>query len=328
MVKRMGVAGLAAFAAVAGLPLLAQSPGDRSCWLRDVAAPGGSMVYALCEQGAYWTTTDNGATWVKGDTKATEKLRGIAFVDAKRGFVIGDRGLMLATEDGGKTWQPRKLDVAPHLMDINFAGEDGWIVGYQGLILHSKDGGRTWERQKGNTNQTLETVHFLDKQHGWVVGWAGTILRTTNGGEKWDLVKCDAAQWSLTSIYFKDPQNGWVVGFNGQVLHSKDGGATWQVQKSPVKSWLTNIAADKNGRMWITYDDGFLVSEDSGETWKALPAGGWFFLSRLQQVNDRLWAVGQSTVLKQDGLQWTRISTLVTSGASGTTTTPAGRGRG
>ncbi len=318
---RIIVAAMAVVAGMAALPLMAQNQQDRSCWLRDAAVPGNSTVYALCEQGAYWATADGGKTWVKRDTGATEKLRAMAFMDARRGFVVGDRGLMLATEDGGRKWEVRKLNATPHLMDISFFGELGWIVGYQGLILHTHDGGRTWDKQVSNTNQTLETVYFVDKDHGWVVGWAGTILRTVDGGQKWEVVKCDAAQWSLTSVLFKDAQNGWLVGFNGQIMRSKDGGAIWEPQSSPVKSWLTNIAVDKDNRLWITYDDGFLVSEN-GETWKAIPAGGRFFLGRLQRVNGELWAIGQSTILKQDGLKWERISSLA---PGGTTSTGSGR---
>ena len=314
----ISVARLAALVGVAVFPLAAQTPQGRSCWLRDAAAPAGSVVYALCEQGSYWSTADAGATWTRGDTGAAERLRAMAFVDAKRGFVIGDRGLMMATEDGGKTWKARTLGVKPHLMDIGFVGESGWVAGYQGTILHTEDGGRTWSKQDAKTNQTLEAISFADKDNGWVVGWSGTILRTSDGGKNWNVVKCEGATWSLSSIYFKDSRNGWLVGFNGQILRSRDGGTTWQPQASPVKSWLTNITFDSAGRGWITYDDGLLLSEDAGETWKAVPVAGRFFLSKLQKVRDELWAIGQTTILKQDGMKWTKITSLTTNSTTGT----------
>ncbi|HYW44314.1 MAG TPA: YCF48-related protein [Bryobacteraceae bacterium] len=304
----------------------AQSLDSRSCWLRDAASPGGSVVYALCEQGALFATADAGATWTKRFTGAANRLRAMAFLDAKRGFVIGDRATVLSTGDGGQKWEVRKVDTKEHLMDISFVGESGWIVGYQGIILHTRDGGRTWEKQNAKTTQTLETVFFLDPDHGWVVGWSGTILRTVDGGQNWQTVRCDAAQWSLTAVYFKDPLNGWMVGFAGQIFRSKDGGVTWQAQASPVKSWLTNIAFDASNRGWMTYDDGFLLSEDGGETWKAVPAAGRYFLSKLQRVNNSLWAFGQTTVLRQaDGLKWEKIQSLVTDTTTTTnnTTSPA-----
>jgi photosystem II stability/assembly factor-like uncharacterized protein len=307
---------------VAPLAAQTQQGQGRSCWLRDAAVPETSVVFALCEQGSYWSSRDAGATWVRGETGATEKLRAMAFLDAKRAFVVGDHGLVLASEDGGRKWTARAVPTKQHLMDISFVGENGWIAGYQGVILHTKDGGRTWEQQQTGTTQTLETIFFADPGHGWVVGWAGTILRTSNGGANWELVKCDAASWSLSSAFFKDTQNGWLVGFNGQILRSRDGGATWKPLTSPVKSWLTNIAFDAANRGWITYDDGLLLSEDGGETWKAVPADGRYFLAKLQRVKDSLWAIGQSAILRQDGVKWVKIGSLVpsTTGSPGAAT--------
>ncbi|SPE36599.1 Glycosyl hydrolase, BNR repeat-containing protein [Candidatus Sulfopaludibacter sp. SbA6] len=296
------------------LPLLAGSSSERSCWLRDAASPANSVVYALCEQGGLWTTTDGGSTWTRHETGATGRARAMAFLDAKRGFVIGDRGMLLATEDGGMEWQARPIDTKEHLMDITFAGESGWIVGYQGVILHSTDGGRTWTKQKAGTTQTLETIFLLDANHGWVTGWAGTILRTSDGGQTWEKISAAAASWSLTSVYFRDTKNGWMVGFAGQILRSRDGGATWQTETSPVKSWLTAVEFDGSNRGWIAYDDGLLVSEDGGDTWKTVPVGGRFFLAKLLQVNDSMWAMGQSVMLKSDAMKWSRIESLVPGG--------------
>jgi photosystem II stability/assembly factor-like uncharacterized protein len=158
----------------------------------------------------------------------------------------------------------------------------------------------------------METIFFLDEQHGWAAGWAGTIIRTADGGAKWEEIKTTAASWSLSSMYFKDLTNGWIVGFAGQILRSTDGGATWKPQDSPIKGWLTSISFDSKNRGWITHDDGFLLSTDGGETWKKVATDGRYFLSRLVRVKDSMWALGQSTLLRQtgDGTTWKRIDTL------------------
>ena len=181
-----------------------------------------------------------------------------------------------------------------------------------GVVIATADGGRTWVRQKTNTSQALEGIFFLDANNGWAVGWAGTILKTTDGGANWKMIKADAAVWSTSSIYFKDQNNGWAAGFGGQLLQSKDSGLTWTIVKTPVTVTLTSIAFDKSGNGWITYDDGLLKSEDGGGSWKVVKTDGRFFLSRLLRVNDTLWAVGQSVILRQTGpMKWERIDTLV-----------------
>jgi hypothetical protein len=133
--------------------------------------------------------------------------------DAILGLEILDGGLLLATTDGGKTWQPRKTGTTENLIAIQTIGDSGWLSGYDGVILHSSDGERTWTRQDSGVTQALEGLYFLDAEHGWAVGWAGTVLRTLDGGKTWHAIKTDAASWSLSSVYFRDPKNGWIAGF-------------------------------------------------------------------------------------------------------------------
>ena len=103
-------------------------------------------------------------------------------------------------------------------------------------------------------------------------------------------------------------------------LEDTDGGVTWKTQESPAKGWLTSVLFDSSNRGWITYDDGFLVSEDAGGTCKSVPIDGQYFLGKLLKVDKTLWAIGQSAVLKQaGGLKWTKIDSLVPSTATGTT---------
>ena len=70
----------------------------------------------------------------------------------------------------------------------------GWAVGDRGVIWWSEDGGRNWQLADSPVNCRLESVWFVDEHHGWAVGgWAhpyshrtsGVILRTENGGRRW-----------------------------------------------------------------------------------------------------------------------------------------------
>jgi len=288
---------------------------ETTCRFRDGASPAASVAYVLCEPSTVMITADSGATWAARDTGAKTRLRAIAFTDVNHGFVAGDGGLLLATEDGGKSWQERKTGTTESLTDIEFAGQSGWVAGYTGVLLHSGDGGRTWAKQTTGTSQSLESMFFLDAEHGWAVGWAGTILRTSNGGQTWEQIKTAAASWSLSSVYFRDAKNGWAVGFAGQILRSRDGGTTWDAQTSPVKGWLTCVLFDSSNHGWITSDDGLLVSDDSGENWRAIPVDKRAFLSKLVRVKDLLWAIGPLQALKQGAPQvaWQKIETLVPS---------------
>jgi len=78
--------------------------------------------------------------------------------------------LLLATADGGKTWEPRKTGLKENLAAIRFVGQSGWAAGYDGVIIHSSDGGKTWAPQETHTKESLEGIFFLDADRGWAVG--------------------------------------------------------------------------------------------------------------------------------------------------------------
>jgi photosystem II stability/assembly factor-like uncharacterized protein len=279
-----------------------------SCSIQS-AATAGQKVMLLCERDMLYAIQDQGKTWQVKRLPAGAKFRDVAFLDSRRGFVIGDNATLLATEDGGDSWRQVPAPTKEHLTAIQFVGDLGWIAGYGGVMLHSTDGGRTWSPQSTGVTQALEGLYFADAQHGWAVGWIGTVVRTLDGGRTWQPVPVSNMAWSMSSVYFRDLQNGWIVGFGGQILRSRDGGATWQAQTSPVSVTLSSVRFDSSSRGWITAGNDMLVSEDGGENWKLLDIPETLFLSQLLRVNDSLWAIGQFGVLKQtaDGLKWQKI---------------------
>lgn len=281
------------------------------------AAASEPYVWLLCDHKELFVSADEGLTWQARQVPVEEKLRAIAFIDSRRGFIVGDGGMLLATGDGGETWRQVPLEIRQNLTSIHFVGDLGWVAGWTGLILHSSDGGKTWERQQSGVQQGLESIFFADAEHGWAVGWLGTILRTSDGGRSWDRARTPSTLWSLDSVYFRDTKDGWAVGFGGQLLRSHDGGVSWQEQTCPVQAWLKSIVFDNSGRGWIASDNLLLVSDNNGGSWRSVPVEGTVFVHQVLPLKDSLWAVGQFGVLKQtgDGPKLAALSTLP--GASG-----------
>lgn len=290
--------GALALLMMAGMwPACAFQAASAPCSLQGIASAGAD-IWLLCDRKEAYVSADGGRTWQGRQLPSDQKLRAIAVLDAKRGFVAGDGGTLLSTEDGGRSWRQTLVDTTENLTSIQFVGDWGWVCGWTGIILHSKDGGRTWKRQPTGILQGLKSIFFIDREHGWAAGWAGTILRTTNGGETWQQAKMDKSHWSLESIYFRDRLHGWAVGFGGLILTSRDGGVTWTEQESPTQAWLKSVAFDGAGRGWIVADNQALLSEDGGTSWKSIPVPGSPFLHRVLWLKDSLWAVGQFGVLR------------------------------
>jgi photosystem II stability/assembly factor-like uncharacterized protein len=281
-------------------PALALAADERTCTMRDAALPANNQTVVLCEQGLVLVTTDDGATWATRRIAQAGGFRAIEFGDASHGLAIADGGQIYATDDAGRTWQKRNSGTEENLTDIQMIGNDGWVAGYTGTILHTADGGKTWSKQDSGSKLTLEALYFSDAQNGWAVGWSGTVVRTTDGGKSWKAVKNTGASWSLSAVYFRDANLGFISGFAGQLFRTKDGGATWEAKKVPVSGWLTSVSSGAGNRLWITTDDGFLTSDDNGDTWKPQPAESKLFVFRLLRNSGSIWALGPFGILKQE----------------------------
>ena len=61
--------------------------------------------------------------------------------------------------------------------------KSGVVVGDKGTILRTVDGGLTWKKIKTNLKENLYALSFYDEKIGFAVGANGTILRTTTAAK-------------------------------------------------------------------------------------------------------------------------------------------------
>jgi photosystem II stability/assembly factor-like uncharacterized protein len=88
-------------------------------------------------------------------------LYALAFADAERGYIVGARGIVLRTDDGGVTWKDLESGFNSNLFGVALASRnDVLVVGEQGSIIHSKDAGQTWEVQPSVTSTSLFSIAY------------------------------------------------------------------------------------------------------------------------------------------------------------------------
>jgi len=124
-------------------------------------------------------TLDGGLTWtlIHDSPPPNVYLRSITFVDGDNGWVVGDEGLILATEDGGATWNEQTSGVGVNLFDVHFwNAQQGFAVGQAGTIVATDDGGATWQQITAPTDATLYTISALGADQRWIGGAWGTVL--------------------------------------------------------------------------------------------------------------------------------------------------------
>lgn len=202
------------------------------------------------------------------------------------------------------------------LLDVNQAGSRLVAVGERGVVLLSDDGGQHWRQSASPVSTTLTSVQFVDSKNGWAVGHSGVVLHSSDGGESWQLqldgkqaaaielqaaeltgnsgriaaaqrLSADGADKPLLVVNFVDAKHGVVLGAYGLALMTKDGGNTWQSWMSdlPNPRGLHLYAMARNGdEIVIAGEQGLLLrSIDNGLTFEALkgPYEGSYFAAAI-----------------------------------------------
>jgi len=249
--------------------------------------------------------------------KITSKdLHGVDTYGTEQIWLVGARGSIYHSPDGGKSWKPQTSGTKDLLTSVEFIDEKtGWITGIYGMMLKTEDGGGTWTRQNTGTEHHLFKATFLNEHTGWAVGFMGTIIHTSDGGTTWKSQR-ENVDANFNGVHFVDAEYGWVVGEFGTVLHTTDGGNTWKQQKpytlfkSEDDPWADVILAlygvqfiDRQ-RGWIVGMEGVLLStEDGGETWNDLGKITDYAYYNIDILSGKAWAVGKAGnyILSRDG---------------------------
>jgi photosystem II stability/assembly factor-like uncharacterized protein len=162
-------------------------------------------------------TTDGGETWQRITVPSKTELFHLDFTGNSKGWIVGDKGVILATDDEGTTWKVQDSGVARELYNVDFRNDkDGYVVGANGTILRTEDGGRTWEKVATNFRDTLMRVDFADDKNGTIVGHGGTILRSSDRGRTW--TRQESGTHSHLYGLFADKKYAWAVGAKGLIL--------------------------------------------------------------------------------------------------------------
>ncbi len=226
-------------------------------WLVTSGATG-SRILKTVDGGESWELVFQLAVAPGTNKNDVPVLYSVAFPNKKQGWVVGDAGRILHSEDGGKTWRRQESGTQDELVHVKFINDKrGWVVGAKGTILYTDDGGRTWERQTSGTTQHLYHIETRGKENAWIVGDKGTILRSGNAGLSWERVAVDTTQ-NLLNVAFANDKQGWIIGWNGTILRSGDGGKNWIGQESGTRNNLYGISASKR-EVWVVGADGLVL---------------------------------------------------------------------
>jgi len=238
------------------------------------ATRAGKRIVAVGEHGIVLLSDDEGKTYRQArQVPVSATLSAVAFIDDKRGWVVGQWGAILATSDGGETWSKQRMDTAVDqpLFSVHFMNDhDGIAVGLWSMLLQTHDGGKTWTKTTlpkppdgGKADRNLYHVFADQKGALYISAEQGIVLKSTDGGANWDYL-ATGGKGSLWSGVAMTDGRIVVGGLLGSLSQSSDGGTTWQPLKAETKSSITNLVATGKGLVAVGLDGLVLKQREDG----------------------------------------------------------------
>jgi photosystem II stability/assembly factor-like uncharacterized protein len=226
----------------------------------------------------------------------------------QRIVAVGERGIALFSDDGGKQWRQSQVPTSVSLTAVQFVGEQqGWAVGHGGVVLHTSDAGASWALQIDGRQMAA-----LMQKSAQASGDARALAEA-------ERLVADGPDKPFLSLYFKDAQNGMVIGAYGLALSTQDGGKTWVSMAdrldNPGGMHLSSVLA-QGDRLLIAGEQGLaLLSLDGGASFRRLtvPYEGTFFQGAWLGERSLLLAGLRGQLWRSDDLGevWTQVQSPV-----------------
>ena len=246
-------------------------------------------------------------------------VRDIYMIDESHGWAVGDQGLLLRTENGGRAWSALRSPTISRLNAVAFASDGlvGWIAADGGLVYKTEDGGLSWQPI---THQLVQNPSFSWKD----LAVYGSRERVVMVGE--DTSNGRAAftwQNSNTSYRSQDVSRGpglygvaaagntiAAVGSNGLLYYTLNT-IRWNEEtiSGADRVKLESVTVDEaRAALAVGLNRVFRASELGGDWTGSENIGTEQLLYDIDRSGDLVWASGENgTLLRSEdgGVNWT-----------------------
>jgi photosystem II stability/assembly factor-like uncharacterized protein len=267
-------------------------PGAEGLDFRDVDAFDADTAYLLAigegESSRIYKTSDGGEHW----TLQFQNRRAAAFFDCmsfwnrSRGLAVSDpvggRFLVVATEDGGRTWKERDAAGMPAAL----AGEGAFAA--SGTCVATGGASDAWFGTGGPAG--------------------ARVFRSKDGGRSWDASTTPLATGKAAGVFsisFWGAGRGAAVGGDytlekaatGNAAVTEDNGKSWRAvggrRPAGYRSCVARVAGTRGPTLIAVGPSGSDYSTDGGRTWTPLGSEGFHALS-VARGGEVAWAVGEN----------------------------------
>jgi photosystem II stability/assembly factor-like uncharacterized protein len=264
----------------------------------------GSKLVVVGERGLIASSND-GEHWMQAESVPTSvTLTAVKFVDDQNGWAVGHGGVVIATNNGGKTWI-KKVD----------GFELSKTAKSQAELLLAKDSSNRKNQEllrnatlldSDGPDKPLLDLHFVDAQRGWVIGAYGLAFQTNDAGKTWlsilDKLENEKGLHLYSIARVSDVI--YIVGEQGQIFKSSDLGKTFKKLKSPYAgTWFAVFAKSEKELVVGGLKGNLFTSKDGGDSWKKIVG-----LPPVSIVKINQEPTGALTVANQGGQLFSMVS--------------------
>ena len=172
-----------------------------------------------------------------------------------RMIAVGERGIVLLSDDSGKTWRQASVPVSVTLTSVVFPSPKmGWATGHAGVILHSSDGGESWSVQLDGKRAQAQLLAEAEQAGGAPAAVARSLASP-------------APDKPFLGLYFEDERTGYAFGAYGMLFRTGDGGKTWSScftrEDNPKALHLYSMGSD-GLHLYLAGEQGLLLRAGKG----------------------------------------------------------------
>lgn len=257
-----------------------------SSLLLDVVNTGQRLV-SVGERGYIIYSDDNGNHWNQAQVPTSVTLTSVYFPTFERGWAVGHDGIVLHTEDAGKTWKKQLDGYTGHKLSLRHAEKLLSEKMTQRAANHPEPDEKTEEMieelqlrindikhiiENDMWGDPLMDVWFKDELEGFVLGSYGLVYHTSDGGLSWE-PWWDKIENPYGLHYYSITEANRVLliaGESGSLYRSTDGGQYWQQLVAPTSgSYFGAVSCDN---LFFVFGLGGTIaySNDSGNHWNLI----------------------------------------------------------
>ncbi len=261
--------------------------------------------------GNIYRSIDEGYTWTRILQTDSIYFEQIQFINSKLGWICGEKGKVLRTNDCGKTWS-----------DLSIISKDGnlllygmWFIndsiGYlSGATLSEKklkpklyltnNGGTSWTSICDDIPHMI--LNLYKKDNVLLGSGNGFIVKIGIQTNTWKYVFRDTLNIvrQIRDIQFANDKLGIGISFNGKILLTTNGGDSF-IKKEITSNRLRSIAY-LGEKKWIVVgdnnkNDGAVLynTNDNGASWKK--NNDFNDIHRVTLTKKYIWIVGKNGLI-------------------------------